>query len=48
MSKIYRQILAALLSLMLVTSVLGLSGCGQKGPLYMPDKQHEQKKDPAQ
>ncbi len=48
MSKCYRQILAGLLSLMLVTTLLGLSGCGQKGPLYMPDQQHQQKKDPAQ
>lgn len=47
MSTVYRRILAGLLSLMLITTVLGLSGCGQKGPLYMPDKQHDQKKDPA-
>jgi len=48
MSSFYRRILAGLLSLLLFTSFLGLSGCGQKGPLYMPDKPHDQKKDTTQ
>jgi len=48
MSTVYRQILAGLLSLILVITLSGLSGCGQKGPLYMPDKQHDQKKDTTQ
>jgi predicted small lipoprotein YifL len=33
---------ARLLWLMLVIAGIGLAGCGQKGPLYLPDEQPQQ------
>ena len=37
--------LTAILTLGILSSLtLGLSGCGQKGPLYLPDSQQEQQR----
>jgi predicted small lipoprotein YifL len=36
---------AALLWLLLVFTGIGLAGCGQKGPLYLPDEQPQKQHD---
>ena len=32
------------LAMMLLAGMLTISGCGQKGPLYLPDDQKKEKK----
>lgn len=32
------------LAILLLTGMLAISGCGQKGPLYLPDDQKKEKK----
>jgi predicted small lipoprotein YifL len=34
--------------LLLSLAVVLLAACGQKGPLYMPDQQHDQQQAPQQ
>jgi predicted small lipoprotein YifL len=36
---------ARLLWLVLVIACIGLAGCGQKGPLYLPDEQPKKQHD---